>query len=302
MMNHSCDYNVVVGFNGSAMFVKPVRPLKKDQQLFLSYVDTTNPRDIRCQELQDRYYFDCNCTKCQLGNDAAEERYLIPDPNPAAVSSAQSRAVDLKRQASAKEPSAAILNLREALEVLQRTRVWPITRQPMASIRDELILTMLSQEYWHSAFAQSILRFMKLDPILYPYDGHPLRHLHALSLAKLAIYLYEEKPPVKEDERVSIYSLDLDLGLVIWALLTWIIDKQQLACTATLFRETVTRIWLAVKDEFQVKGLDSSNLTAEAAKEWSKMEKTANSVLQQEIEDKGACEYTSRSYVCFGSI
>lgn len=285
-MNHSCDYNVVVGFNGSAMFVKPVRPLKKDEQLFLSYVDTTNPRDIRCQELQDRYYFDCNCTKCQLGNNTAEERYLIPNPNSVAVGSAQSRAVDLKRQASEKEPSVAILKLREALKVLQRTHVWPITRQPMASIRDELILTMLSKKYWHSAFAQSTLRFIKLDPILYPYDGHPLRHLHAFSLAKLATYLYEEKPPVKEDERISIYSLNLDLSLVIWALLTWIIDKQQLACTAAAFMETVTRIWLAFKDEFQIKGLYSHNLTAEAIKEWSKMEKIADSVLQQEIEDK----------------
>jgi hypothetical protein len=285
MMNHSCGYNVIVGFDGGKMFVRPARPLHKDEQLFMTYVDSTTPLDIRRNELRVRYYFECECSKCKLGYNLPEEQYSIPDPDPRTANTAEIMARSLKKQAADTPPIIALAQLKFALQILQKTAFWPLTRQPSPTIRDDLILAMLSEEHWHSAFAQSAVRLVTLDPVLYPFEGHPIRHLHAYSLVKLAIYLCDQHPPAKEEENLSIYSFDVDLSLIGWSVLTWIIDKDDIACTSSIFKETVKRIWLSAHDEFRAKGLDPQKLLTEADKEWKKMRAMIRSVLEQEVNE-----------------
>src|SRR5690348_441136 len=66
LLNHSCDYNSVVryGSNGLHLEVIPMRKIRKDEEIKISYVDTTHPYRKRQDELRERYFFNCECPKC----------------------------------------------------------------------------------------------------------------------------------------------------------------------------------------------------------------------------------------------
>ena len=59
------------------MLLRALKPIKKGDEVTMRYIDATNPRGVRRDELQRKYYFDCECTKCQQGSTTACETYLI---------------------------------------------------------------------------------------------------------------------------------------------------------------------------------------------------------------------------------
>lgn len=282
LMNHSCDFNAVVGFEGDKLFVKPVRPIKKDEQIFISYIDATNPREIRRKELSDRYFFDCNCPKCRKGKDAREDAFLTPVVDIEAITSAEIRARELVRSATTdNNPFNAVNKLKSAINILSKTSVWPITRQPYVSARDELIVSLLSAQQFESAFAHATVRFLRVDPVVYPQEAHPLRLLHVWALAKLGIHISQGVEPDREGDSL-VQKYQINLGLIIWSLLAWLIDKEGEACTSSTFQSMVRATYKEVYDEFRANNLDPTKMTAEANGEWAKMEKIADHVLQLE--------------------
>lgn len=41
--NHSCDPNAVVVFNQPKLVLRAIKPIKKGEEIFMKYVDVTNP-------------------------------------------------------------------------------------------------------------------------------------------------------------------------------------------------------------------------------------------------------------------
>ncbi|KAL1965972.1 hypothetical protein VTN77DRAFT_4912 [Rasamsonia byssochlamydoides] len=280
-MNHSCEYNAVVGFEGDRLFVKPVRRIKKDEQIFISYIDATNPRDIRRKELSDRYFFDCNCSKCMKGKDAHEDTFLKPLLDATAITSAETIARERVRSASTDDdPFNAVKTLKSAIDILNKTSVWPITRQPYVSVRDELIVSLLSAQQFEAAFGQATVRFLRVDPVVYPHEVHPIRLLHVWALAKLGIHISQGEPDREGDSLIR--KFEVNLALIIWSLLAWLIDKEGEACTSSTFKSMVRAAYKEVYDEFRNNGLDPTKMTEEANREWAKMEKVADHVLELE--------------------
>ncbi|KAK8175240.1 hypothetical protein IWX90DRAFT_379140, partial [Phyllosticta citrichinensis] len=76
--NHSCEPNAFVVLEGTKLCYRALKPISKDDEIFMSYVDDKYPFLHRQKELRDRYYFDCNCTKCQRGFDTMEDRLKQP--------------------------------------------------------------------------------------------------------------------------------------------------------------------------------------------------------------------------------
>jgi hypothetical protein len=62
--NHSCIPNAVIVFDGRKIMLRALDPIKKDEQVFISYVDGTQRRETRQAELKEAYFFTCNCEKC----------------------------------------------------------------------------------------------------------------------------------------------------------------------------------------------------------------------------------------------
>lgn len=75
LLNHSCDPNCFVSSVGEHIKGKPGltvynrRPLKKGEQLTISYIDEKIPRKMRRQILHDAYDFWCFCDRCVYEGD-----------------------------------------------------------------------------------------------------------------------------------------------------------------------------------------------------------------------------------------
>lgn len=74
--NHSCEPNVSQIFNQPETILRAIKSIKKGEEVFMRYVDVTNPRSVRRSELQQRYFFDCECSKCRRGPTTHSDTFL----------------------------------------------------------------------------------------------------------------------------------------------------------------------------------------------------------------------------------
>ncbi|KAJ9361721.1 hypothetical protein C8Q69DRAFT_221290 [Paecilomyces variotii] len=280
-INHSCDYNSVVGFDGDELFIKATRPIKADEQIFISYVDATYPYNVRRKELAERYYFECNCSKCEQGKETREDQFLPTSLDPSTLEDIDERARNLVASASADNDALQSMEkLRSALRMLRETSAWPITRQPYVSLRDELIIAMAAAKQFQSAFVQMVIRYLRVDPIVYPYEGHPIRQVHTYALVKVAMNLNRNHAIGSPDAVFQKFPKDMDL--IIWVLLSQLVKSQQTACTVPSFRELVNSTYRTVDGEFKKYGLEPEKFVTEIKEEWEKLEATADEALKME--------------------
>nr|ODN93342.1 hypothetical protein L203_00613 [Cryptococcus depauperatus CBS 7841] len=66
LTNHSCEPSAVAVFaqGGCELDVVALRDIQIDEEILISYIDTSTPHSHRQTELYDRYCFNCNCTLC----------------------------------------------------------------------------------------------------------------------------------------------------------------------------------------------------------------------------------------------
>ncbi|PLB48078.1 SET domain-containing protein [Aspergillus steynii IBT 23096] len=286
LINHSCDYNSVVGFDGDQLFVKAIRPIQKDEQIFISYIDTTNPYQLRRTELRERYYFDCQCSKCEQGPDGPADKFpnTSSPPDPSVLETVGKQAREALEAASTVdiESPEFIAQLESAMRALRQTSPpWPITRQPYLSLRDQLITSLLSAGDFNTAFVQCAIRYLRVDPVVYPHAAHPLRCLHAWALAKLAIHLSQGMEESSGDA-IRLETFELNFSLVIWSVLSDLVNREAECCTVPSFKGIVKGAFAEVHREFLVNGLDPRTMGAEIKREWEKMERLVDLAVGRE--------------------
>lgn len=78
--NHSCDPNAYVLMDGLRMSLRTLRSTSKDEEIFISYVDTSFSTAIRQQNTEERFHFRCHCHKCIKAEtqpqESLEDQYL----------------------------------------------------------------------------------------------------------------------------------------------------------------------------------------------------------------------------------
>ncbi|KAJ5915977.1 hypothetical protein N7454_010884 [Penicillium verhagenii] len=284
LINHSCDYNATVGFDGEDLYIKAIKPIKKGDQIFISYIDTTTPCHVRRGELLDRYFFTCQCTKCI---NAPETETLSTagdkDDPTALVDVAEREALQLLQTASAESPKDAIKSLTSALHLLASHPHWPLTRQPYPQLRDQLILSYLATNDFSAAFIHAAIRYLRVDPLLYS-PAHPIRHLHAWVLAKLAIFLSQSFVTSPSDP-VRLEDYGINFHFVLWYVLADLASRQLESCTVPGFRRLVGENFGQVNGEFMGQGIDlNKNAQAKGllAEAWRKLEKVVEAALERE--------------------
>ncbi|GAQ43304.1 SET and MYND domain protein [Aspergillus niger] len=273
IFNHSCDHNAAVSFDGPNLHIKALRPIRKGEQIFITYIDVTDPYPIRQHNLQSRYYFTCHCSKCT--SEAAS-------PTATTLHPAQQEAYDIIQSLSTLEnPIQSIL---KALTTL-RTSSIPATTQPSISLLDELITSLLAQQKYKSAFAYAAARYRAVDPVVFPLKGHPIRLLHAWVLARLAIHLSQgvevesnttTAAAAAGGEEVALEKYELNFNLVIWSVLAALVGEEEIGGTGPGFWRLVKREFRAVRGEFVAAGLDPRGLRElerEIGREWGKVDK-----------------------------
>src|ERR1700731_3340064 len=64
-INNSCNYNSVVKFQRpNQIVVVPMETLSTGTEVLISYIDAKQPTTHRQRELQEPYFFTCECDRC----------------------------------------------------------------------------------------------------------------------------------------------------------------------------------------------------------------------------------------------
>ena len=281
LINHSCDPNAVIGFDEGRIHVKALREIKTGEQVFISYIDNTNPLDVRQKELLERYFFECSCSKCALGTSSREDRFLTSKPDSSVVKDAEQGALDLLESAKQEEdPTYAIRKMKSAMNLLHKTGVWPVTRQPYVQLRDELIVSLLEGQRFGPAFIHSAIRHLRIDPFIFPAPWHPLRNVHAWTLVKLAIHIFQD-PDVTNADTAVIQAYGINLGLIIYSVLS---DLNKSDFELPSVEMTYKGNYMDVKKEFEASGLQPDDMQSEINTEWAKLERLVDDTLKGDID------------------
>ncbi|KAK2749771.1 hypothetical protein FQN55_003007 [Onygenales sp. PD_40] len=281
-INHSCDPNAYIGFDGPLMYLKTLRDVKHGEQIYISYIDNTYPYERRQEELDTRYFFTCKCPKCLKGDKAREDKFLRGTDKDDGIELAY-RQVDMLLAHSSQPqetPASSIRRTESAIACLQKTGKWPITRQPYPRLVDDSIVGYLDSKQYKSAFIFATLRYLQIDPIVYPNQLHPIRRRNTYALAKLALLFSQSVEAPEGDATVDkshqkLEKYDLHYALIYYSLLRELIETAGpafLSLTAMFSRN-----FNDVKIEFAKNGMIPENMKKEIDEEWKKMAKIADS-------------------------
>ncbi|KAH0008755.1 SET domain-containing protein, partial [Aureobasidium melanogenum] len=252
--NHSCEPNTSVLFDTPRLMMRSLAPINKGEEVFISYVDNTDPFHRRQALLKLRYRFECKCSKCQLGINGRENAWakLLKDLAPKWSSLAKS--MDSHEHYSAepanylgesraemdmaiiqgsvyhdyepirqqKDNKLAIEALENVMRICKQSEMWPITRQPYANIRVDIAARMLDENRVALALFQMAKTYFLIDPILYPQDFHPVRVVHTWNLAKTLVQAYSSPndPSQTVDPGVEqLLQRGFDFVVPVWKLL-----------------------------------------------------------------------------------
>lgn len=80
VFDHSCDPNAAIVFDNSNHHrcqVRAIKDIRKNDEIFISYISLRLPRDQRIKALKSNYYFDCICSKCSDVNYSKYDDLVI---------------------------------------------------------------------------------------------------------------------------------------------------------------------------------------------------------------------------------
>jgi hypothetical protein len=247
-VNHSCEPNAFVMMDGPSVSLRTLMPIKKDEEVYISYIDTTNPFYRRQSELQSRWFFTCSCSKCQKGatltadkwasdphslddkvklmaDQIIEHENVAQDPaNYAGDTQSDKRAAALQGKAfteyeeaqAIQDPNEVISKIEDAMRLCHESGLWPVYRQPFAALRDDLIVNMLAVGNYPIAWAQCALRYNHILPIHHPVPFHPVRVVQTWQMAVLAVYLAGSPE--------GINAPGVNMGLIAMMLVKQVLD------------------------------------------------------------------------------
>ncbi|KAF2270406.1 SET domain-containing protein [Lojkania enalia] len=290
-LNHSCDPNAFIVMDGSEAVIRTLKPIEKDEEILISYIDTTNPYARRQSELQARWFFTCRCKKCQKGATCSEDKWAISPQNLASewkaiaddlikseaetqspanhvgdsrdekrVAALQAKAFVLYEEQQTANPLEAIEKIRVGMRLCHQSGLWPPHRQPYAALREDLILNLLSVGKYRDAWTHSAKRYWNILPALYQEKVHPLRVVHMWQTAMLALYLANESEPV---------APGVELGLIAYALISEVKDISQLSHGEnSAFARSVQRKYGEIATEMQSElGANAGDIMSSAIKQ-----------------------------------
>lgn len=61
------------------MSFRTLKTIAKDEEIFISYIDSCYPTNIRQSQLRDRFFFDCKCNKCHRHANESGSTDSIPE-------------------------------------------------------------------------------------------------------------------------------------------------------------------------------------------------------------------------------
>jgi len=189
--------------------------IAKDEEIFISYTDTTANCAQRQHDLQAKYGFSCQCARCQ-----AEET-----PN-----CEQSEMISLQLEAHGKlvsshrasETTSRVTLLNEALQLCVSHSMWPAHLWPLPDIRQNISAVCARSGLWLRAFAECMKLHLEIYPVIYPQKHHPDRVVTTWAFAKLTAQLVHEPEAQQAIRHLTVQGLSM--SIISWSLLHTVIQ------------------------------------------------------------------------------
>ncbi|KIW77954.1 hypothetical protein Z517_07787 [Fonsecaea pedrosoi CBS 271.37] len=199
LLNHSCEPNAFVRFDippdtshedfpsYGSISVRALRPIARDEEVTLSYIDTTFPFEKRQEELRTRYFFTCTCSLCSQGRDCPRDKFHLDIPVGAtdttqpAMNAIVAEAGDQAEQfftglqSQSGEEYTQIDRIRHIMRRLAQTRSWPLHRYPWPQLRQQLLLGLIASQKYSEALLHSAVLARLVHPVMFEQEHHPIR-------------------------------------------------------------------------------------------------------------------------------
>ncbi|KAI1488256.1 hypothetical protein F5X96DRAFT_671861 [Biscogniauxia mediterranea] len=157
MVNHSCAPNAFVQFVGRKAVLHANQEIKKDEEIFISYIEPMPHRAHRQESLKRRYHFDCSCPRCEDDLDV----YQLCMKYPHLELNSFSLVPDLDRLRN--PPISRFLHSDETLKQVVRD-IYPTCSQPLQDQTPEAAVKELRRR-WRACEPLWKSEMYAVDPI-----------------------------------------------------------------------------------------------------------------------------------------
>ncbi|KAL9045242.1 MAG: hypothetical protein Q9214_001685, partial [Letrouitia sp. 1 TL-2023] len=187
MINHSCDPNPHHLSEGSDLVIRSVRKLAKDEEITISYIDTTQSFEKRQEVLSTSYAFGCQCSRCVKGFDDESEILTGNSIIDAPIRDAQSRLQALLDALAngTKELESAESKIREICNAVSAGKGWLISASPLPKLYQVLAKRLEDEQQWDKALRVWLKIVYIIDPLCYPERVNPHRVEHLMALCQV---------------------------------------------------------------------------------------------------------------------
>ncbi|KAI9728269.1 MAG: hypothetical protein M1834_007762 [Cirrosporium novae-zelandiae] len=277
LINHSCRPNAVISFSGPRLSIRSIAPIKKDEQITISYIDCTEPFKRRQHELTSKYFFTCKCKECIL-KDKGDRDAFTPEPTTEEKKKdllkedTNARAALWKASHESSSPTEKVETLLLGTRNLQKTGCWPVSRQPYALLLQDLAVGLIEAGQWILAFINCIQIYFDIDPIHFPIPHHPVRVVHNWRFTMLALQVSNL------DNKGALKEYELHWGVIIWGLLNEVasnVDRSHGAESefAEMVKRKVeeVRVDMSRSDDNDDGGAGSLPTYTDVEREWKKL-------------------------------
>ncbi|XP_044147833.1 histone-lysine N-methyltransferase SMYD3 isoform X1 [Bufo gargarizans] len=179
LLNHSCDPNCVIVFEGTRLHLRTVKEIPQGQELTISYIDVKMPSHMRQLQCQRQYCFTCDCDRC-VSKDKDEDM----------LAGGEEASREMERSLTTLEEMRSQNNLMEALTLCKK--LINCSQLPNKNIHQLKALDFamdlcINLEMWEEAL-QFALR--TLEPYSFYYlNYHPVRAVQLMKVGKLQLHL-----------------------------------------------------------------------------------------------------------------
>ncbi|XP_041481801.1 histone-lysine N-methyltransferase SMYD3-like [Lytechinus variegatus] len=183
MLNHSCNPNCLVVFDGRKLQLRTVKDVKEGEECTISYVDIMDPVKERQSELEERYHFTCNCVKCvdeiksSEPGDGLDERV-----------EGLKKSLETIQDAEKSQDWCKVLLLCEPyLKPMDTSQGLPANHHLLVKLRDKAFDACIDTQAWEKA---AMVGKLNTEPYRHHYGPyHPSLGIHLLKMGKLLLYL-----------------------------------------------------------------------------------------------------------------
>lgn len=210
--NHSCDPNGMLVFNQPRQEIRALRAINAGEEIFIKYVEVTNPFSVRQAELKKNYFFTCQCTKCKKGarpeaeqpprrpedleskyrgmadklirqHESRLSKFLAPGND----TQAQRRVAAMQGEAYVvlENEQATIDEVKGAIQMCIGSKMWRWTDQPVPQLCRRLFARYLESGSIYQTFRIGVKLHFEILPVLYPQEFYPDRLVNAWVVSTL---------------------------------------------------------------------------------------------------------------------